>query len=345
MNADALRAIERDTKPLLYGLGNRILLASWPCMKLVPAEHIIRRALRDGHLEPGGTILESTSGTLGLGLARVGRAHGCPVRLVGDPSIDATLRAKFALLGAEVDVVEADASGSFQKARLRRLEELRLTLPGSFWVQQYDNPHNAEAYEAIADHIDDRLGGLPIDHVVSPHGSGGSGAGIACRLRERRHPARLVAVDTPGSVLFGCADRPRLLRGLGNSLVPRNVRHTEVDEVQWVPAKLAFAAAISLYAQETLDLGPTSGAAVFVARELASRRPGETVLVICPDGGERYRDTVLSRTWLAGRGLLADVAGSAPKVVTGPQAVGDEWARMAWERRRLDEVASCAVPS
>jgi cysteine synthase A len=339
MNVDALRAIDCDCRPTVYTIGSEIRLALFGCMKIVPARRIIANAWKEGRLTADGTIVESTSGTFGLGLSRIGRAYGVPVRLVGDRAIDASLLARFNLLSAKVEIVQADANGSYQTARLKRLQELLATIPGAFWPMQYDNVLNADAYIDVADQLDRDLG-VHIDFVVSPHGSGGSGGGTTKRLRELGHPARLIAVDTPGSVLFGCEDKPRALRGLGNSIMPKNVRHELVDEVHWIPAADAFWEAVRLHSELTLDVGPTSGAAILVAREIARRNPGRTIVVICPDGGERYRFDVLNPDWLTNNGFAATAA-ARPRLVAHPAEV-DGWSYMEWDRRSLDNVRGIA---
>lgn len=333
----ALRTIESDMQPRLYQLDHNLFVLAFRCMKLVPAHYILTRALEAGELTSGGTVVESTSGTFGLGLARVCRAYDLHAHLVSDPAIDAPLRARLELLGATVDIVGADDAGSYQRPRLRRLREV-LDATGGFWPRQYDNPMNPRSYHGIIDNAAQALNGR-VDHLVAACGSGGSGSGCAARMAELGHHVRLHAVDTPGSVLFGQTDRRRDLRGLGNSLLPSNVAYNLIDYVHWVPAGLAFSAACRIArSYGGLDVGPTSGAAFLAARHIARRFPNERVLAIFADDGERYRTTYLSRPWLELHGLSVDPDAASPLEVDHPLDAGDEWTVFAWRRRSLDAV-------
>jgi len=166
--------------------------------------------------------------------------------------------------------------------------------PAAFWPRQYDNPDNALAYARLAELA---LGALGcIDCLV---GSGGSLCGTARVLRCLFPVLRVVAVDTHRSCLFGHAPGPRLLRGLGNSILPANLEHGLVDEVHWVGAMPSFAAARRLHRSQGLYRGPSSGAAWLVASWWARHIPAASDLVILPDEGHRYRDSLHDDAWLA----------------------------------------------
>jgi cysteine synthase len=322
--------------PRLVDLGDSLIGAAFEVMKTLPAERIINRAIASGQITAGTTVVETTSGTFGLGLAMVCALRGVNLHLVSDPAIEGFLRQRIEDLGSAVTVVGApDPVGGFQSARLRAVTSLRQTIGDVFVPSQYSNPENPRAYAAVARQLVEAVG-IPAV-VVGSVGSGGSMCGTVSALRNLDASIRAVGVDTHGSVLFGQEDRLRELRGLGNSILPPNLDHTIFDDVHWVSAAMAYEATHELHRRHALYMGPTSGAAYLVARAVAERTAGRTV-VLLPDSGHRYEDTVYNSAWLADRrGGQADTI-TAPREVEYPPADGHGWLCMHWRRRTRHEV-------
>lgn len=285
-------------------------------MKDRVAKHILLEARRRGTLAEGAPIVESSSGTMALGVALVGGALGHPVHIVTDPRIDAITSAKLHALGCRVTVVEHMTSRGWQSARLERLQEILGERPEAFWPRQYDNPDNPVAYAELAEELLCELG--RVDVVVGPVGSGGSLCGTARRLRRANPQLRVVAVDAVGSAIFGQPDRPRRLQsGLGNSMVPRNVDLAIIDEVHWLNDAEAFAATLELAHEEQIFAGSSSGSAYLVARWVASRSFERVcVVVILPDRGDRYAASVYSDDYRRARGVDAAVLPAEPVEVS-----------------------------
>jgi cysteine synthase len=341
MRAPVSSIVQSLELPRLVRLEDNLYAAAFTLMKLLPARYMLDRAAESGELSPDTTVIETTSGTFGLALAMVCRLRGNRLVVVGDPVIDDALKRRLELLRATVEIVREPAPvGGFQRSRLDRVHELQKQTPDHFTPNQYDNPNNSAAYGPVAELLAEALG--RIDCLVGTVGSGGSTCGTAKFLRTLFPELHLVGVDTPGSVLFGTPDRPRLLRGLGNSLLPRNVDHTEFDEVHWVAAPEAFAATHALYGDRCLYMGPTSGAAWLVARWWIRRHPDACVVALLPDEGHRYEGTVYDPEWLS-----ANIGGisvpAEPQRVEHPGEVGDSWAWTAWGRRSLREVCGSEV--
>jgi cysteine synthase/biotin carboxylase len=272
-------------------------------MKDRAARHMIEHARRTGLLAEGAPIVESSSGSLALGLAVVGRGLGHEVHIVTDPRIDPITLAQLTALGCAVHVVPAMTGQGWQSARLERLTELMRQLPGAFWPRQYANPANPAAYARLAAELMDDLD--RIDVLIGAVGSGGSLCGTARALRDAGRRVRVVAVDCVGSVLFGQPDRPhRLQSGLGNSLQPPNLDHAVVDEVHWLNDREAFEGSSALAGEQQIFAGNTSGSVYVVTRELARKAPPGTRLVaILPDRGDRYVHTVYDEGYQAHNGL------------------------------------------
>jgi S-sulfo-L-cysteine synthase (3-phospho-L-serine-dependent) len=312
-------------------------------MKLLPARYILDRAQAAGLLAPGTPVLETSSGTFGLGLALVCRLRGYPLTIVGDAAIDQELKTRMELLGARVEIVaENGHPGGIQGARLDRVEELRREQPAAFIPGQYDNPDNGRAYEIVADLVLDTMG--PVDCLVGPVGSGGSTGGLAAALRQAHGSMRMIGVDTHGSTIFGQRNAPRLLRGLGSSIHPGNVSYTGYDEVHWVTAGEAFRGTHALYRDHALFMGPTSGASYVAGAWWARRHPEAKVLMILPDEGHRYQKTVYSSEWLSSHGIDMTQQPQEPALVAHPLDAPPRWSRLVWGRRSYEEVTGQEKP-
>jgi S-sulfo-L-cysteine synthase (3-phospho-L-serine-dependent) len=174
--------VDASALPRIVWLRPNLVGLAFPLMKLLPARFIVRKALEEGTLRPGGLIAETTSGTFGLALAMVARLRGHPLTLVSDPAIDAALLRRLEDLGATVHIVrEAGASGGFQQARLELLERVLAENPESFCPAQYANPHHPASYAPCAEQLAHAVG--PVDCLVGSVGSGGSMGGLSSYLR------------------------------------------------------------------------------------------------------------------------------------------------------------------
>jgi cysteine synthase A len=325
--------------PKLIRLTPNLYAACFTLMKLVPARYILHQAEEAGLLGPETVIVETTSGTFGLALAMQAVHMDRRLVLVSDPAIDERLYRRLTDLGAVVDRVSAEAGsavGGFQAARLARLAEVREEIGDTFCPEQYTNPDNPRSYGLVAEQMLDALG--RVDCLVGPVGSGGSMCGTVTGLREAQPECHAIGVDTHGSVVFGHEDRPRQLRGLGNSLMPANVDHRAFDGVHWCTASVAYQATRRLHRRHGLFMGPTSGAAYLVGNWFARANPDAVTVVMMPDEGYRYQDTVYDDCWLAAGGHLDFSLPGTPTVVDWPDTPGGDWTTYEWRRRSHDEV-------
>lgn len=309
------------------GLWAKLELLQPGQMKERVALQMVLDAERDGRLKPGGLIVESSSGTMAEGLARVGSAKGYRVVIVTDPRIDANTHAKLVALGAEVQVVkEYHPTGGWQHSRLTQLGEVMRQNPGAFWPRQYDTSSNPGAYghtlaeELLAD-VGPNIGAL-----VASVGSGGSLCGTGRALKAKVPGLKVVAVDAVGSVLFHQPNTQRLQSGHGNTILPSNVDHRAIDEVHWVSDGECFDACAELARREGVFGGGSSGAAYVVASWVASQLPeGQHVVFICPDRGDRYGETIYSQAWLEKHGVAGQRAGPAPTRIRYGVDVAKTW--------------------
>lgn len=329
---DFLSAYE---KPRVARLAHNLFAACFPLMKLLPARFMLDRAQADGRLVSGGPVAETTSGTFGLALAMLAAVRGFDLTLVSATSlIDRGLRRRLENLGSIVQVIDDPEGSGAQRERLARLHAILEHRPETFWPRQYDNPDNRLAYGKLAEWITREIG--RVDCLVGCVGSGGSLCGTGEFLRELFPDLAIIAVDTHRSVLFGHAPGPRLLRGLGNSILPSNLRHEMVDEVHWVGALPAFASAHRLHRGHAVFMGPSSGAAALVGASYARKHPDAVTVVILPDEGHRYQNTVYDDGWLAALEGWPVTVPDKPETLARIEARGEgEWTRLVWGRRPL----------
>ncbi|MFK0245376.1 PLP-dependent cysteine synthase family protein [Amycolatopsis azurea] len=297
-------------------------------MKDRPALHMVGEAKARGDLADGATIVESTSGTLGLGLALAGIVHGHPVTLVTDPGMEPIVRRMLTAHGTRVDLVtEPHPAGGWQQARRDRVRRVLEEQPGAWCPDQYHNPDNVAAYAGLADELAAQLG--RIDVLVCSVGTGGHSAGTFRALRRYFPHLRLIGVDTVGSTIFGQPATSRLMRGLGSSIHPRNVDYDAFEEVHWVAPAEAVWTCRRLAAAQYATGGWSVGAVALVAAWLArTHDPDVRIAAIFPDGPQRYFDTVYNDEYCAGHGLLDVVAPREPDVIGHPgERVVERWTR------------------
>ncbi|MFE2040460.1 PLP-dependent cysteine synthase family protein [Streptomyces sp. NPDC059477] len=280
-----------------------------------PALYMVERARARGELRPGARIIESTSGTLGLGLALAGTVYGHPVTLVTDPGLEPSMTRLLTAYGAQVDIVpDPHPTGGWQQARRERVAHLLARHPGSWCPDQYGNPDNVAAYTPLALELAAAIG--HIDVLVCSVGTGGHSAGVARVLRQLHPELSVVGVDTTGSTLFGQPARPRLMRGLGSSIHPRNVAYEQFAEVHWVAPHEAVWSCRRLAAAHYATGGWSVGAVALVAGWLARTRPAHTrIAAVFPDGPQRYLSTVYDDDYCAAHGLLDTPPAPEPELI------------------------------
>jgi cysteine synthase A len=266
------------------------------------AVYLVTRAEEEGLLVPGGTIIESSSGNFGVGLAMVGAVRGYRVMIVVDAKTPPPFRRLLKAYGAElVDVPlhEADESGSMQKARMKRARELAATIPNAWYPCQHLNPLNTEAHSYYTAREIEAHFSSDLDAVVVGVSTAGQIMGIARYLQPRFPKTRIVGVDVEGSVIMGTPAKPYKMTGVGLSFFPPNLDLSLLNRAYVVPEDLAYSVCHVLARHEGLLLGASTGAIVagglHLARELGR---GARILMINPDRGDRYLETIYDSDWL-----------------------------------------------
>ncbi len=253
-----------------------------------PVRQIILDAEGDGRLTSERTILDSSSGNAGIAYAMIGAARGYRVHLVVPANISTERRDILQAYGAEVEYSDAleGSDGAILVARHRALDAERY-----FYADQYNNPSNPRAhYETTGPEIFAQTGGR-VTHFVAGLGTSGTLVGAGRRLRELRPPVQIVAVEPDGAVhgLEG-------LKHMATAIVPGIYDPSVHDRKIPMRTDVAYETTRRLARDAGLLVGPSSGAAVAAALEVAGDLRAGVIVVLCPDGGDRYLSTAVWRT-------------------------------------------------
>jgi cysteine synthase A len=263
---------------------------------------MIQAGEQNGTIKPASVIVEPTSGNTGIGLALICRARGYRCILTMPDSMSAERRSVLTAMGAEVQLTPAitGMTGAIQRA-----EELLSEIPNAVMPQQFTNPANPEIHRTTtAQEIWNDTDGQ-VDIVIAGVGTGGTLAGIAATLKERKPSVQAIAVEPAQSaVLTQTASGEELkpgshrIQGIGAGFIPDVLDVDLIDEVIAVDDADAITWARWAADTEALFVGISSGAALKVADTIARRSDsaGKTLVVICPDGGQRYLSAGVFRT-------------------------------------------------
>ena len=279
--------------------------------------YLIADAEARGVLRPGGTVVEGTAGNTGIGLTLVGNARGYRTVIVM-PETQSKEKIDFLrMIGADLRLVPAKPyrdPGNYVHVSRRLAEDI-----GGFWANQFDNLANREGHRTgTGVEIWEQTGGK-IDAFTCACGTGGTLAGVALALKERKPGVRIVLADPEGSALYEWATGQEMkvtgssiTEGIGQSRVPANLDGAPIDGAEKIPDAEALEQIYDVLIHEGLSVGTSSGiniaAAIRVARTLG---PGHTVVTVLCDGGSRYQSKLFNPEFLRGKelpvpGWLAD---------------------------------------
>ncbi|HEY2291049.1 MAG TPA: 2,3-diaminopropionate biosynthesis protein SbnA [Thermoanaerobaculia bacterium] len=276
-----------------------------------PALQILEEALRSAKIRPGSVVVESSSGNMGIGLAQACRYHNLRFICVVDPKTSAQNLRVLRAYGAEVDLVsEPDpVSGEFLQARITRVKSLLQEIDGAFWPNQYANQQNPGAhYHRTMREVATALAGK-VDVLFVATSTCGTIRGCGEYVRDHGLSTRVIAVDALGSLIFSHQRAKRMIPGLGAGLRPPLCDPTLIDDVVLVNDLECVEACRRLVARESILAGGSSGAVVAALERLQETISDDAnCVLILPDRGERYLDTIYDDDWV--REHLGGVAGS-----------------------------------
>ncbi|MEV6951773.1 2,3-diaminopropionate biosynthesis protein SbnA [Streptomyces sp. NPDC051183] len=258
--------------------------------------------IRSGELIPGkSTVIESSSGNLAIGLAQLCAYFDLRLICVVDARTTEQNIAILDAYGAEVEIItEPDpVTGELLPMRLRRVADLLASTPYAYWPDQYANPRNRLAHETTMAEIAEALDGK-VDQLIVAAGTSGTLGGCAEYIRRTGMNTTVNAVDALGSVLFDSPVAcPRLIPGHGASVRPPLLRRGDADRVLHVTDLDCVVGCRRLVRREAILAGGSSGGVVSALERLAPAiEPGSNVVLVLPDGGDRYLDTIYNDNWV-----------------------------------------------
>jgi cystathionine beta-synthase len=280
------------------------------------ARHMVERALADGRLRTGGTVVEASSGNTAMGLAMMAIEHGLRcvmvVRQQTSPEKIDALRA----LGVELVLVDGDLPPEHPDSYNRMARRLAAEIPGAFFPDQHNDRANNEAhYRSTGPEIWRQMEGR-IDWFVAGIGTGGTVSGVARYLKEQDPKVKVMAVDIAGSVFLdhfkhGLRVTPSrtLVEGLGDEEIIGCPEWERLDDMVQATDRDAILAARELARTEAIFAGGSSGATLWGVRQLAARLgatdgagAGKRIATLFADSGNRYLSTIYSDAWIARQG-------------------------------------------
>ena len=277
------------------------------------ATRMIEAAEASGALQPGGTIVEPTSGNTGVGLAMVAQQKGYHCVFVCPDKVSVDKRNVLKAYGAEVVVCPTAVAPEHPDSYYNVSDRLA-SQPGAWKPDQYSNPHNPRShYETTGPEIWAQTEGR-ITHFVCGMGTGGTISGVGRYLKEQNPSIQVIGADPAGSVYSGGTGRPYLVEGVGEDFWPETYDRTVADRVIEVSDADSFAFTRRLAREEALLVGGSCGMAAWAARqvaqELAGTPEGESavIVVLLPDSGRGYLTKIFNDEWLAQYGFSSGQA-------------------------------------
>ena len=270
-----------------------------------PALAMVEEAERQGLLQPGGTIVEPTSGNTGVGLAIVAARRRYRCIFVMPDKIAAEKVALLRAYGAEVIVCPTAVPPEHPDSYYSVSDRLVRETPGAYKPDQYSNPMNPESHvRSTGPEIWEQTNGR-ITHLVASIGTGGTITGLSRYLKSQNPAVQIVGADPEGSVYSGGSGRPYLVEGIGEDFWPTTYDPSAVDRVVMVSDQDSFTTARRITKEEGILVGGSCGtavaAALTVGRDLG---PSDVVVVIFPDSGRGYLSKLYNDTWMADYGFL-----------------------------------------
>ena len=263
-----------------------------------PARMMIEHALQTGDIDKDTTVIEATSGNMGIGLAQACNYYGIPLICVVDPHVQPQNIGIMEAYGAIIERVTQPLYGDYQKACLTRVQELLQQIPDSYWPNQYANPQNPQAYEkGTVQEVDEALQG-EIDYLFVATSSVGAARGCQEYFTKRGRQTKVIAVDAAGSRLFGGPGGARRIQGMGSGNIPPLAAGQDFDRIVRVTDLDCVTGCRRMVKYESILAGGSAGGVLEAVRSMIPELRTKVCAAILHDSGTRYLDTIYSDVWV-----------------------------------------------
>ncbi|MDX2292321.1 MULTISPECIES: pyridoxal-phosphate dependent enzyme [Streptomyces] len=325
---------EKLSEPDLIDLGDGIYVVRFEVMKVTSVYAAVKDLLDRGVIQPGQTLVDSSSGIYGHALALVCRALGLKAHIFASVAVDAAIRTQLKYLGATYTQVPSSGDDGLQhdqETRVRLVHAYMKEHPDAYWMQQYHDDVHYIGYESVANTIVKELGSTGIT-VVGGVGTGASTSAMSRYLRASCADVRVAGIQPFGSRSFGSEAIPLdgfIIAGIGSGIRFDNIDYSAYDDIHWINFDASAAGCRSLLSQTGVFAGLSAGAGWQVARYLRAENPdGGPIVFMAADPGHRYVERVFPPD-----GPIEQDPDFRPKVITDLADMAGPWSTMNWARR------------
>lgn len=263
------------------------------------AYYILNKIIKNGEINKNTIIIESSSGNFGIALAFYCKMLGLQFYSVIDPNITFTNEILIRKMSTQTFMVDqADQNGGYLIERIKKVKQLQEQYFNTYWINQYGNPYNIEAYyNTLGNELCTQMD--HIDYVFLGVSSCGTITGISRKIKEKYPNAKIIAVDIVGSVIFGEKAQKRYIPGIGSSMKPENLKKAKIDDVIQVTEEETIEMCNYLLTNHQIFVGGSSGSVMVAIRNYFKNKEVKniTVVTIFADRGDRYSTTIYNEEW------------------------------------------------
>lgn len=264
--------------------------------------YIISRLLNEGIINKDTTLIESSSGNFGVALSAYAKLNGLKFICVIDKTTLPVNEMLIRQQGAEVIcITQPDEHGGYLMNRLKKIKEILSTTDNIYWINQYGNPLNAQAYyNSLGKEICFEAPRQKLDYLFMGISSGGTITGVSRKVKEMYPNVKIIAVDVYGSIIFGGKARKRFIPGIGSSMRPDILNDAKIDDVVYVNEEETISSCRELLELHNLYAGGSSGSVYAAIKKYFIENQTDTqvnVMCVFADRGERYITTIYDDEW------------------------------------------------
>ncbi|CAC9975516.1 2,3-diaminopropionate biosynthesis protein SbnA [Flavobacterium panici] len=264
--------------------------------------YIISRLLNEGIINKDTTLIESSSGNFGVALSAYAKLNGLKFICVIDKTTLPVNEMLIRQQGAEVIcITQPDEHGGYLMNRLKKIKEILSTTDNIYWINQYGNPLNAQAYyNSLGKEICFEAPRQKLDYLFMGISSGGTITGVSRKVKEMYPNVKIIAVDVYGSIIFGGKARKRFIPGIGSSMRPDILNDAKIDDVVYVNEEETISSCRELLELHNLYAGGSSGSVYAAIKKYFTENEIDTqvnVMCVFADRGERYITTIYDDDW------------------------------------------------